>query len=126
LFILTGAAIAVQKEGIAIKPKILMPTSFSENELKRLVPLVTESIAQTCVQSALVVDPKDTDIRYEVGIDIACPRACVKMNKFLEGEELVTFVNIDTDDLTQLVFGVSKEESPRYMVRHIYFILLQL
>lgn len=113
----------MQKEGIGITPKILMPTSFSENELKRLVPLVTESITQSCVQSALVVDPKDTDIRYEIGIEVACPRACMKMNKFLEGEDLVTFASIDTDDLTELVFGVSKEESPRYMVSNILILL---
>lgn len=96
--------------------KVLMPIAFSDREVDRILPLVSEAMAETCAQQVVVSDFKDYKLDIEFGVDIANPRACLKADKFGKNKNL-GFMSMDTDSLTELVFGITKEQSRRYMVR---------
>jgi len=46
------------------------------------------------------------------------PRACLRADR-IAAEKHVDFVSIGTNDLTQLVFGFSRDDTQRFMVSDI-------
>jgi phosphoenolpyruvate synthase/pyruvate phosphate dikinase len=96
-----------------------MPIAFSDQELDRLLPLARESITEACIydfQSS--TDAKQRSVHCELGISMAVPRACLRADRFASLDS-VNFVAINTDELTQLVFGVEKEAAKRVMSMYI-------
>lgn len=126
---LIEATLIVRREGCKVNTKILLPIAFSDREVDRILPLVTEAIAETCAQQVVVSDFKDFKLDIEFGVDIANPRACLKADKFGRNKNL-GFMSIDTDSLTELVFGITKEQSTRYIVSFkatvVFYVCIQL
>lgn len=54
----------------------------------------------------------------ELGISLSVPRACLRAQRFanLPG---ISFVTINTNELTQMVFGVEQRAANRIMVNSI-------
>jgi pyruvate,orthophosphate dikinase len=95
------AAIAVQKDGIITKPEIMMPLISHHKELellKRELSGVADAVMQECGHQ----------IDYLFGTMLEVPRAC------LTAEELATssdFFSFGTNDLTQLTYGLSRDDA---------------
>ena len=114
------AVMSARKEGFKVNAKVMLPIAFSDREVERILPLVNEAMAETCAQDIVVSDFKEFKLDIEIGVDIANPRACFKCDKFGSNKS-VGFLSFDTDSLTELVFGVTKEQSTRYMVSILLF-----
>ena len=52
---------------------------------------------------------------YSIGCMIEVPRACLRADR-IAAEKHVDFVSIGTNDLTQMVFGFSRDDTQRFMV----------
>ncbi len=99
------AAIMVSREGIAVKPQIMIPLITDLTELKYVKGLVTE-IAEK------VLEVNQTRIDYQVGTMIETPRACMLADELATEAEFFSF---GTNDLTQLTFGFSRDDASKFL-----------
>lgn len=79
------------------------------------MPLVKEAIAETCAQLITVGDFQDAGTQFELGISITVPRACL-IAETLTAPKDISFLTIDTDELTQLVYGIDQNKNELTMV----------
>jgi len=95
------AACTVKKEGVAIRPEVMIPLTSHVNELK-VQRAVLESEAQKVMQE------QDIKIDYKFGTMIELPRAALTADKIAEYADFVSF---GTNDLTQTTFGISRDDA---------------
>jgi pyruvate, orthophosphate dikinase len=94
------AACEVKKEGIDVKPEVMIP----------LVGFVTEFRDQEKViraQADKVFAEKGVKVDYMVGTMIEVPRACAAADQIAGGAEFFSF---GTNDLTQTTLGMSRDD----------------
>jgi pyruvate,orthophosphate dikinase len=108
------AAVRVQKKGVKVIPEIMIPLVGDVNELK-LQAAVVRRVAEE------VMDETQQTIQYLVGTMIELPRAALTADKIAEVAEFFSF---GTNDLTQTTYGISRDDSgkflPFYVENHIY------
>jgi pyruvate,orthophosphate dikinase len=103
------AAIAVKKEGVDVKPEVMIPLINGEEELKMQEALVRE-IAETEMKAAGV------QFEYLVGTMIELPRAALTADKVARTAEFFSF---GTNDLTQTCMGLSRDDSGRFLPPYV-------
>ena len=96
------AAIEVKKEkGFNIVPEIMIPLTVIDTEMEYVKSIVVET-AEKCKAEA------GSDIEYMVGTMIETPRAALTADKIAEHAEFFSF---GTNDLTQMTFGFSRDDT---------------
>ncbi len=103
------AAIAVKKEGVDVRPEVMIPLINGEEELKMQETLVRE-IAETEMKAAGV------QFEYLVGTMIELPRAALTADKVARTAEFFSF---GTNDLTQTCMGLSRDDSGRFLPPYV-------
>jgi len=99
------AACIVKKEGVDVKPEIMIPLVGIKKELvdqEQQVRAVAEDVFR---QHGIRVD-------YLVGTMIELPRAALTADKIAETAEFFSF---GTNDLTQTTFGVSRDDAGKFL-----------
>ena len=97
-----SAAIEVSKEeGLDIVPEIMVPLVGHVNELKFVKKTIVE-VADKLIAEAGV------DMKYMVGTMIEIPRAALTADEIAEEAEFFSF---GTNDLTQMGFGFSRDDT---------------
>jgi pyruvate,orthophosphate dikinase len=99
------AAIEVQKEGIKVKPEIMIPLVGFAKELELQVQLVRQVAAE-------VSKKHNVRINYLVGTMIEIPRACIVADEIAKEAEFFSF---GTNDLTQTTLGMSRDDSGSFL-----------
>jgi pyruvate,orthophosphate dikinase len=100
------AAIEVKKEkGYNIVPEIMIPLVGEKKELKFVKKIVVET-------AELVKKEKGSDIEYMVGTMIEIPRAALLADEIAEEAEFFSF---GTNDLTQMTFGFSRDDTGKFI-----------
>ncbi len=100
------AAIEVKNEkGYDIEPEIMIPLVGEKKELKFVKDIVVET-------AELVKKEKNSDITYHVGTMIEIPRAALLANEIAEEAEFFSF---GTNDLTQMTFGFSRDDTGKFI-----------
>ena len=100
-----GAAINVKKEGIDVKPEIMIPLVGDYKELVYVKQIIT-STADKMLKEA------DMNIHYMVGTMIEIPRAALIADKIAKEAEFFSF---GTNDLTQMTFGFSRDDAGKFL-----------
>ena len=96
------AAIAVQKrKGFKIEPEIMVPLVLEVKELKFVKNLICET-ADKLIKEAGV------ELKYHVGTMIEIPRAALLADEIAKEAEFFSF---GTNDLTQMGFGFSRDDT---------------
>ena len=103
------AAVNVKKEGVEVRPEVMIPLVGHVNELK-LVREQLEKVAQQVMAEAGV------EIEYKFGTMIEIPRAALTADQVAEYAEFFSF---GTNDLTQTVFGFSRDDAEARFI-HVY------
>lgn len=100
------AAIEVQEEeGYAIVPEIMIPLINDVKELKFVKSIIVDEIN-------LVFKEKNKEIPYHIGTMIETPRAAVLADEIAQEAEFFSF---GTNDLTQMTFGLSRDDSSKFL-----------
>jgi pyruvate,orthophosphate dikinase len=103
-------AIAVAKEtGSAPVPEVMIPLVGTRKELEILRGLVDRVAAEVFAEAG-------TKIEYVVGTMIELPRACVVADKIAE---VADFFSFGTNDLTQTVFGLSRDDAGKFLPDYV-------
>lgn len=95
------AACDLKKEGLDVKPEIMIPLIGHVNELKTVQTLL-ERVAKE------VMAEKSCDVDYMFGTMIEIPRAALTADQIAEYAEFFSF---GTNDLTQMTFGYSRDDA---------------
>ena len=99
------AAIECKKEGIKVIPEIMHPLILDKKELA-LLDAATRRVADEIIQrSGMKLD-------YLVGTMIELPRAALLADQIAEVAEFFSF---GTNDLTQTVMGLSRDDAGRFL-----------
>ena len=100
------AAIEVRDEkGYDIVPEIMIPLVGEKKELQFVKRVVVET-------AELIKKEKNSDIQYKIGTMIEIPRAALLADEIAEEADFFSF---GTNDLTQLTFGFSRDDSGKFL-----------
>src|SRR5205814_1084709 len=99
------AAADVQKEGIKVKPEIMIPLVGFKRELDLQVELVHRVAKE-------VMSEKGVKLNYLVGTMIEVPRGALTANEIAETAQFFSF---GTNDLTQTCLGMSRDDSGSFL-----------
>jgi pyruvate,orthophosphate dikinase len=99
------AAAIVQKEGIKVKPEIMIPLVGFKKELDLQIEVVHQ--AARAVQAE-----KKVKLNYMVGTMIEVPRGALTADEIAQSAEFFSF---GTNDLTQTGLGMSRDDSGSFL-----------
>ncbi len=99
------AAIEVNKNGLSVKPEIMIPLVGELKELKYIKAEVVKT-ADAIIKEAGV------ELQYSVGTMIEIPRACLTAEDIAKEAEFFSF---GTNDLTQMGFGFSRDDAGKFL-----------
>ena len=99
------AALNAKKKKIKALPEIMIPLVGTVNELSILREMTVRIAAQ-------VMKKKGAKVNYMVGTMIEIPRAALMADKIAKEAEFFSF---GTNDLTQLSFGYSRDDSGTFL-----------
>jgi pyruvate, orthophosphate dikinase len=103
------AAVAVSREGIKVMPEIMIPLVGLRSELA-LLRTMTVRIADGIMAEA------GHRVHYTVGTMIEVPRAALTAAEIAEVSDFFSF---GTNDLTQMTFGFSRDDAPKFLRPYI-------
>ncbi len=103
------AACNVKKRGIDVFPEIMIPLVGHVNELK-LQEKIVRRVAEEVMQE------NNMKINYTIGTMVELPRACVTADEIAQVAEFFSF---GTNDLTQTTFGLSRDDSGKFLPAYV-------
>jgi pyruvate,orthophosphate dikinase len=103
------AACSLARENISVHPEIMIPIVGIEEEYKRLRELTVETAER-------VIKEQGVSVPYSVGTMIELPRACIIADSIAQDAEFFSF---GTNDLTQSTYGISRDDSQRFVPVYI-------
>ncbi len=99
------AALAVRKNGIEVVPEIMIPLVGEIKELKYVKSVVVETAEK-------VLKKNKAKMEYHIGTMIEIPRAALTADEIAKEAEFFSF---GTNDLTQMTFGFSRDDSGKFL-----------
>jgi pyruvate,orthophosphate dikinase len=102
------AAAQVQKEGVKVKPEIMIPLVGFPKELQLQIEVVKRVAAEIAQQ-------KKTKFNYLVGTMIEIPRAAIVADEIAKDAQFFSF---GTNDLTQTCLGMSRDDSGSFLPKY--------
>jgi pyruvate,orthophosphate dikinase len=95
------AACTLVREGVVVKPEIMIAVTSHANEIKLLRELIDRVAGE-------VMEQTRTRVTYKVGTMIELPRAAITADEMAEYSEFFSF---GTNDLTQTTYGISRDDA---------------
>jgi len=102
------AAVHCTREGVDVKVEVMIPLVSHVNELRTQRRLVEAEARE-------VMDEEEQEIPYKLGTMIEIPRAALTADEIASTAEFFSF---GTNDLTQTVFGISRDDAESGFLRH--------
>ncbi len=103
------AACDLVKEGLPVRPEIMIPLVGTEREM-----ILTGTQARTIADE--VIAEAGVKLHYLVGTMIELPRACVTADAIAKTAEFFSF---GTNDLTQTTCGISRDDTKGFMSAYV-------
>jgi pyruvate,orthophosphate dikinase len=97
------AAVQVKKEGIDVRPEIMIPIVGLESEIVMMRKITQDTIDAVLAETKTAAGV----IPFMIGTMIELPRACTVADKIAQHAEFFSF---GTNDLTQTTFGFSRDD----------------
>ena len=99
------AALNCKAQGIDVHPEIMVPLVGTLKELQHQANVINTTAGQVFDERGEVVD-------YKIGTMIEVPRAALTADKIAE---VADFFSFGTNDLTQMTFGYSRDDAPKFL-----------
>ena len=99
------AAAIVQKEGIKVRPEIMIPLVGFKKELDLQIEVVHQAAREVQAEQKV-------KLQYMVGTMIEVPRGALTADEVAQSAEFFSF---GTNDLTQMALGMSRDDSGSFL-----------
>jgi pyruvate,orthophosphate dikinase len=103
------AACLVKKEGLEVRPEIMIPLVGTKKELAHQDQVVRSVAAEVFAEQGV-------EVEYLVGTMIEIPRAALTACQIAEVAEFFSF---GTNDLTQMTLGVSRDDAGKFLADYL-------
>ena len=103
------AACDVKKDGIDVRPEVMIPLVGTVKELQ----LTTEMVRRVAGE---VIAERGVEVPVIVGTMIEIPRAALVADKL---GEVAEFFSFGTNDLTQMTFGYSRDDAGSFLPEYV-------
>ena len=103
------AACTAQGEGLTVMPEIMIPLISTEQELAHQREVVVAVATE-------VLGAHGMTMSYSIGTMIELPRASILANRIAHHADFFSF---GTNDLTQTTFGLSRDDSARFLPHYV-------
>jgi pyruvate,orthophosphate dikinase len=103
------AAVTVAKQGVKVKPEVMIPLTASLKEFSNQAAIVRRVADEVFAE-------KETTVEYLVGTMIELPRAALVADEIAKEAEFFSF---GTNDLTQTTFGFSRDDVNKVLPTYI-------
>ncbi|UCF02116.1 MAG: pyruvate, phosphate dikinase [Deltaproteobacteria bacterium] len=103
------AACVAAKEGVKVVPEIMIPLISGVEELKNQKEVVLK-------EAEAVFSEQGMEVEFSVGTMIEIPRAALTADAIAAEAE---FFSYGTNDLTQTVYGISRDDSAKFLYPYI-------
>jgi pyruvate,orthophosphate dikinase len=103
------AACDVKKDGVDVKPEVMIPLIGTTKELQLTSDMVRRVAADVMKEAGIEID-------FLVGTMIEIPRAALIADKLGETAEFFSF---GTNDLTQMTFGYSRDDAGTFLPEYV-------
>jgi pyruvate,orthophosphate dikinase len=119
------AVFTLQKEGIKVKPEIMIPLVMNESELKLLI--YGKKIEGQSIKGLIEVEKevrtrmKAKPVDYKIGTMIELPCAALSSGEIARYAQFFSF---GTNDLTQTTIGLSRDDFNNFMPDYTQFDIL--
>lgn len=100
-----GAACEVKKAGLDVHPEIMIPLIGHVNELTWIKSRLEQTAQETMQAEGIKVD-------YKFGTMIEIPRAALTAAEIAKE---ASFFSFGTNDLTQMTYGISRDDAAKFM-----------
>ncbi|MEA3306823.1 MAG: pyruvate, phosphate dikinase, partial [Elusimicrobiota bacterium] len=104
------AAAELAKEGIKTNPEIMIPVVSVETEVENQADIIKRVYGEVLKKKGI------KKINHMVGTMIEIPRACLVADKLAKSMEFFSF---GTNDLTQMGFGYSRDDSGAFLKDYV-------
>ena len=103
------ATVEASREGEPVVPEIMIPLVSAMREVE-LVKKSVDAIA------AAVRTETGHDFTYRLGVMVETPRAALRAHEIAQH---VSFLSFGTNDLTQMTYGLSRDDAGRFMSAYV-------
>ncbi len=103
------AACRLSKEGVDVKPEVMVPLVGSVKELELQKDIIVKAAEKVMGEMGVKVD-------YLVGTMIEVPRAALTADEI---GRIAEFFSFGTNDLTQMTFGFSRDDAGKFLGEYI-------
>ena len=103
------AACQLKKEGVDAQPEVMVPLVGTVKELAMQKEIIVATAEKVMQETGIKVD-------YKVGTMIEVPRAAVTADEIAREAEFFSF---GTNDLTQMTFGYSRDDSGSFLPEYV-------
>jgi len=95
------AAVQVTRQGVDVRPEVMIPLTSNVSELVRQRAVLEE-------EAQAVMEEAGVEVSYKFGTMIEVPRAALTADEIAEYAEFISF---GTNDLTQMTYGMSRDDA---------------
>ena len=103
------ATIEASREGDPVVPEIMIPLVSAKREVELVKTRVDAVAAQVRTQTG-------RDFTYRLGVMVETPRAALRAAEIAPH---VSFLSFGTNDLTQMTYGLSRDDAGRFMSTYV-------
>ncbi len=103
------AAVKVAKEGVKVKPEVMIPLTTGLKEMANQAAIVRRVAEEVFAE-------KEQKVEYLVGTMIELPRAALVADEIAQEAEFFSF---GTNDLTQTTFGFSRDDVGKILTAYL-------
>ncbi len=103
------AVLDADAEGVAVTPEIMLPLVSAAREVDLLRSRIAAVARQVEIERGARLD-------YHLGVVVETPRAALRAGEIAEG---CSFLSFGTNDLTQMTYGLSRDDAGRFMSGYV-------
>ncbi len=103
------ATLEASKDGAPVVPEVMIPLVSAKREVE-LVKARIDAVA------AEVSSEQGQEIDYRLGVMVETPRACMRAGEIAAHS---AFLSFGTNDLTQMTYGLSRDDAGRFMSAYV-------
>ena len=103
------ATVEASKSGVTVVPEVMIPLVTARREVE-MVKASIDAVA------AAVRNEQDVDFDFRLGVMVETPRAALRAGEIAPH---CAFLSFGTNDLTQMTYGLSRDDAGRFMSNYV-------